>query len=96
MSSSKTHPFSGTWCSQSSVVEYDFSFQGDPIVVTGVDTSDGEELRIEDVAFDGRELRFTSICPSTSFALRHVFRSLLGDEIEHEYTRIENWQRKKI
>jgi hypothetical protein len=94
MSSKAASRFSGTWQSEASVVEYSFSIHGDPIVVTGIDTSDGEELRVENVSFDGSVLRFTSICPSTSFALRHVFRSVLGDVIEHEYTRIENWHRK--
>ena len=87
--------FVGTWCNENSVVEYSFSIQGDPLRLTGIDTSDGEELRIQDITFDGLELRFTSICPSTSFALRHVFRSVLDDEVEHEYSRIENWQRKR-
>jgi hypothetical protein len=95
MTSPKTNKFAGTWCSENSVVAYSFSIHGEPIVVTGVDTNDGEELRIQDVTFDGSELRFTSICPSSSFVLRHVFRSVLGDEIEHEYTCVENWQRKK-
>jgi hypothetical protein len=95
MTYSKVSKFAGTWWSQDSDVEYSFLFHGDNVVVAGVDTNDGEELRIQDVTFDGSELRFTSICPSTSFALRHVFRSVLRDEIEHEYTRVENWQRKK-
>ncbi len=87
--------FNGTWRSENSVVQYSFSIQADPIVVTGIDTTDGEELRIQDVSFDGLELRFTSICPSTSFALRYIFRSILGDEVEHEYIRVENWHRKR-
>ena len=94
MASTTAHKFCGTWCSENSVVEYSFSISGSPPVVTGIDRSDGEELRIQDVTFDGSELRFTSICPSTSFALRHVFRSVLGDEVEHEYIRVENWHRK--
>jgi hypothetical protein len=94
MASSKAHKFTGTWRGKDSVVEYSFSIEGDPIVVTGIDTSDGEQLRIQDVTFDGTELCFTTICPSTSYALRHVFRSVDGNQIEHEFTRTENWQRK--
>jgi hypothetical protein len=86
--------FIGTWSSENSVVVYSFSIRGEPIVVTGVDTSDGEELRIEDVSFDGSELRFTSICPSSSFVLRHIFRSVAGDAVEHEYSHVEHWYRK--
>ena len=94
MTSKIANKFAGTWRCDASVVEYSFSIHGDPVVVSGIDTSDGEELRIQDVAFDGSEFRFTSICPSSSFALRHVFRSVRGDEVEHEYTRVETWHRK--
>lgn len=88
------HRFAGTWRGDDSVIEYSFSIRGEPIAVRGVDASDGEELCIQDVVFDGSELRFTSICPSTSYALRHVFRLVDGDRIEHEYTRTEYWHRK--
>jgi hypothetical protein len=63
--------------------------------IIGVDTSDGEELRIENISFNGSELRFSSICPSNGYELTHVFRSIGGDRIEHEFTRIENWVRKE-
>jgi hypothetical protein len=52
-------------------------------------------MRIQDITFDGSELRFTTIYIPTVFSLRHVFRSVLGDEIEHQFTLTENWQRKK-
>jgi hypothetical protein len=93
---SSIQKFVGTWCEDDQCVEYSVSVQDGAVVVTGLDTSDGEVLRIEDISFDGSELRFTSVCPSTVFVLTHVFRSLSDDEVEHEFTRIENWQRKKI
>jgi hypothetical protein len=92
---SSIQKFVGTWCEKDQCVEYSVSVQDGAVAVAGLDTSDGEVLRIEDISFDGSELRFTSICPSTDFALAHVFRSAVGDEIEHEFTRIEIWQRKK-
>ena len=92
----KTNKFVGTWCHEDSVIEYSISVQGDPLTVTGIDINDGEELRITDVQFDGSELRFTSLCPSTSYLLRHTLRPARGtNQIEHEYTRTENWRRPK-
>jgi len=92
---SSIQKFLGTWCHEDQCVEYSVSVQDDAVIVTGLDTSDGEVLRIQGVSFDGSELRFTSICPSTIFVLTHVFRPVLGNEVEHEFTRIENWQKKK-
>jgi hypothetical protein len=87
--------FVGTWVYKDTDVQYSITVQEDAISVTGTDLSDGEELRIQDISFDGSELRFTTICPSTVYALRHIFRSPFGDNVEHEFTRIENWYRKK-
>jgi hypothetical protein len=86
--------FLGTWKRDDQNVEYTVSVEGDRVVITGVDTSDGEELRIQDVAFDGSELRFTTVCVSTVFSLRHIFRSVHGNEIEHQFTLTEIWVRK--
>jgi hypothetical protein len=90
----KTKKFVGTWRHDDSVVEYSISIHGNPLTVTGIDVNDGEDLLIEDVRFDGSELSFTSFCPSTSYRLRHIFRPARGaNQIEHEYTRTEKWQR---
>src|ERR1051326_2535750 len=67
--------FLGTWTREDQNVEYTVSVQDDRVIVKGIDTSDGEELRIQDVTFDGSELRFTTVCISTVFSLRHIFRS---------------------
>ena len=93
--SSSIQKFVGTWCEKGSCVEYSVSIQDGVVVVTGLDTSDGEVLRIQDISFDGSALRFTSVCPSTVFVLTHVFRSLSDGEVEHEFTRIQTWQRKE-
>jgi hypothetical protein len=87
--------FLGTWAREDQNVEYTVSVQDDRVVVTGIDTSCGEQMRIQDISFDGSELRFTTIYIPTVFSLRHIFRSVLGDEIEHQFTLTENWQRKK-
>jgi len=87
--------FLGTWTREDQNVEYTISVQDESIVVTGIDTSNGEEMRIQDISFDGSELRFTTIYISTVFSLRHIFRSVHGNEIEHQFTLTENWVRKK-
>ena len=94
--SSSIQKFIGTWVQADPCVEYSVAEADGSVVVTGLDTSDGEELYIEDVSFDGLGLRFKSICLSTNYALTHVFR-ITGDddEVEHEFTRIEKWQRKQ-
>ena len=93
--SSSIKKFVGTWTEADQCVEYSVGLRGGAVVVSGLDTSDGEELRIEDISFDGSELRFTSICPSTNFVLTHVFRSASRGEVEHEFTRVERWRKKK-
>jgi hypothetical protein len=87
--------FLGTWKRDDQNVEYTVSVQDDRVVVTGIDTSDGEVLRVQDITFNGSELRFTTVCISTVFSLRHIFRSAFGDEVEHQFTLTENWVRKK-
>ena len=71
----------GTWRHEDSVVEYSISIHGDPLTVTGTDINDGEELRISDVALDGSELRFTSVCPSTEYRLQHILRPARGNQM---------------
>ena len=86
--------FCGTWQHDDSSVEYTVALSGDVVEVSGLDTIDGEELRVSEVVYDGRELRFTTVCPSTAFALRHVLRNPESGHCEHEYTRVEMWKRK--
>ena len=92
----KTDMFIGNWRHEDSVVEYSIAVHGDPLSVTAIDTNDGEEIRIDDVQFNGSELRCTSFCQSNSYRLQHIFRPAEGgNEIEHEYIRIEKWHRVK-
>lgn len=87
--------FIGSWTRGDQDVEYTVSVRDERVVVTGVCISDGEALRVQDIAFDGTELRFTTIYIPNVFSLRHIFRSVYGDEIEHQFTLTENWVRKK-
>ena len=89
------HALIGTWVHpDDSSVEYTVSALGNVCVVSGVDTIDGEAFVISDVSWDGRELRFTSLMPSTQYELRHVFRVHSEVEVEHEWQRVERWRKK--
>ena len=91
------HALIGTWfLDDDAAVEYTVSALGDSCTVSGVDLSDGEEFVITDISWDGAELRFTSLMPSTQYELRHVFRVLSDYEVEHEWTCVETWHKKTI
>ena len=89
------HPLIGTWVLPGlETAEYTVHTLGDAPSVSGVDASDGEVFAICDASWDGTMLRFTSLMPSTSYELRHIFRPLDDGTVEHEWTRVEVWQRK--
>jgi hypothetical protein len=90
------HPLIGTWVlPDDSPAEYTVHALGDTPAVSGVDSSDGEVFVISDAQWDGTALRFTSLMPSTSYELTHILRPLADDTVEHEWTRVEVWHRKR-
>jgi hypothetical protein len=89
------HALIGTWVyPEDTPAEYTVSGLGDICAVSGIDTTDGEPFVISNVSWNGRELRFTSLMPSTQYELRHIFRVISEDEIEHEWIRTERWFKK--
>lgn len=89
------HALIGTWfLDDDSAVEYTVSTLGDSCTVSGVDLSDGEKFVITDVLWDGAELHFTTLMPSTQYKLRHIFRVRSEYELEHEWIRVEMWRKK--
>lgn len=89
------HALIGTWVyHDDSSVEYTVSALGDVCTVTGFDTIDNESFVISDISWQGRELRFTTLMPSTQYDLRHTFRVVSEHEVEHEWTRVERWHKK--
>ena len=79
------HPLIGTWVHpDDSTVEYTVSALGDVCTVAAIDTSDNESFVVSDVSWNGRELRFTTLMPSTQYALRHTIRVIAERELEHE------------
>ena len=64
-------------------VVYTIALKGSSIVVSGVDESDGTELRISGVSWDGSQLRFKSLYPPTNHKASHVFRLTAKDRAIH-------------
>jgi len=88
----------GTWINHKSAVEFTVGLDGGKVVVTALDVKSGEAKRIQDVTWNGKDLKFISVMPSTGFVLRHVFRPSLAhpNSVENEYTSVANWERKMI
>lgn len=88
---SASHLLVGTWeeaqnAMDATLVVYTIVFKGSSIVVSGIDESDGTELRISGVSWDGRQLRFKSLYPPTKHEATHVFRFSAKDRAIHTTT----------
>jgi hypothetical protein len=72
------HPLVGTWfeqgeASETTSVVYTISARGGQFHVSGVDESDGVELEISEVAWDGKNLRFVTRYPPNNWTASHEF-----------------------
>jgi hypothetical protein len=81
----------GTWEQAQNAVDatpvvYTIALRGASIVVSGVDESDGTELKISGVSWDGSQLRFNSLYPPTKHKASHVFRLSAKGRAIHETT----------
>ncbi len=85
------HPLIGVWreeenpVSTSSVV-FTIGVVEGRFVVTAIDEQDGESLRISNLRWDGKALRFTAVCPSTTYIAEHALRLLGNGRISMETT----------
>lgn len=55
-------------------------------IVSGQDLSDEERFEITEVHWDGKELSFVSLMPSTNRSGINVFRPLEGGRLESKFT----------
>jgi hypothetical protein len=88
---SASHPLVGSWEEVPNAVDttpvvYTIALKGSSIIVSGVDESDGTELRISGVSWDGRQLRFKSLYHPTNHKASHVFRLAAKDRAIHTTT----------
>jgi hypothetical protein len=88
---SASHLLVGTWEEARNAVDatpvvYTIALKGSSIVVSGIDESDGTELRISGVSWDGRQLQFKSLYPPTKHKASHAFRLSAKDRAIHTTT----------
>ena len=90
------HPLVGTWFHPNgdSSAEFTIALEDGRFMVSGVDARDNERFEITGVSWNGEELCFTSVMPSTNWRTRHVFRLLDDYLVEHECTDCEVWQKR--
>jgi hypothetical protein len=91
------HPLIGTWRDpeDATTAEFTITARSGGLTVSGCDHHDGEAFQISDVSWDGKELRFRTLMPSTGFRQLHVFRPLSETTVEHEFTTVETWLKKE-
>jgi hypothetical protein len=91
------HSLIGTWRDADedygSRIQFTIRAAGSAFEVAGVDTSDGEQLSISNVCWDGRVLRFDSFVPSTYHRVEYAFEVTSPSEVLVRYTRSERWVR---
>jgi hypothetical protein len=91
------HPLVGTWedadDDYGSRIQFTIRAAGAAFEVAGLDTSDGEQLSISNVCWDGRVLRFDSFVPSTGHRVDYAFEVTSPSEVLVRYTKSERWVR---
>jgi hypothetical protein len=87
------HVLEGVWAASDSSVHYTITPRGASFEVSAVDSEDGEQLEISAIKWDGKALRFTSVCPSTEWRLDHIVEITGAGVVEHRYTRKDDWVR---
>lgn len=99
--------FFGTWRSESSSVQYEFSKSGSGVTVKAVDKSDGEVLEVSDVKVQGeKDISIHLYTPSTNWNVNCSFHLMSkskiaevvsGDgEAEVDYVKVGSKEEKKM
>jgi hypothetical protein len=87
------HILEGVWRASDSSVHYTIAAKGASFDVSAVDSEDGEQLEISAINWDGKVLRFTSVCLSTGWRLDHIVEVTGQGMVTHRYTRKDDWVR---
>jgi hypothetical protein len=85
----------GTWRHRGTSAEFTIRVLKTRIVVSGVDTNDGERFAVSDVSWDGKVLSFITLMPSTRWRVVHRVTPNRGSTIRHEFTSVETWTSKR-
>jgi hypothetical protein len=86
-----SHGLIGVWEQEpnafgTTTVVYRIAVKGRAIVISGVDESDKTALRISDIRWNGKQLRFVSLYPPTKHKALHLFRLTARGRAEHTTT----------
>lgn len=91
------HPLVGTWRDQDpdgSFVRFTVRAAGSGFDVRAFDTSDGEEIEISNVTWDGRVLRFSAFVPSSERWSDYEMKVVSPSEILLRLSYAEPWVRE--
>jgi hypothetical protein len=91
------HPLVGTWRDEDpdgSFLRFVVRPAGSGFDVRAVDTSDGEEIEISKVRWDGRVLRFTAFAPSSGRLSDYEMKAVSPSEISLRLSYAESWVRE--
>ena len=91
----KAMALEGRWRHPDTSAEYTIRVLKTKVIVSGIDSDDGEEFAVLDVAWDGNNLTFTSLMPSTRWKVVHRIKPNRGQTIRHEFTCVETWKKKR-
>lgn len=85
----------GRWIHQDedSDAEYVIEHRDDGIAVTARCISDDELMEVRNLRWEGDDLKFDTVVPSSGYHARHTLRFPEPDRCDHELTLFEIWKR---
>ena len=83
----------GRWKLPHSSIVVEIAPAGDGLDIRAIDSDDGEELRIDDIQVDDREIAFVLVTPSTNWTVHKAIAYEENDSISCVTTRVDSWER---
>jgi len=86
----------GTWQYDAAVSPVTFTIKRNTrgFQIQAIDESDGEELIISKVKWDGKILTFETLTPSNKWRTKNCLRVISKTQAIHEFTFWETWSKK--
>lgn len=72
----------GTWIVEGSTEKFKISFKEGKILIEGWDIVDNERFKISNITWEGKNVKFTSITPSTSWTVHYTLKEVDNETIE--------------
>ena len=86
----------GTWGPDEegdSNIHFTVTRHGKSLAVTARDVYDGEVLRVQRIAWDGKVLRFETLTPSTGSTMSHELESTSASTATYRFTISQAWKK---